>query len=261
MHHIFVENDYVDLDKKLIIINGDEDFDNYNHLANSLRVRLNESVLCSVMPFVSAFDYKTRVIEIDNKKIVLQIDEKVECSELMIKLNLYQGLAKADKIEYIIEKAVELGVSSITPLIVTNAIVKIDKEDKKYLNKINRYTKISKSAAEQSKRHIVPNINMPLTIEEAIQKTKNDYNIVFYENAEGMEYTKKIIRSIKDEMQGNSSSKEINIFIGPEGGYTDEEIQKMRESGFYILTLGKRILRTETAALVAITLFMYEFEN
>ena len=150
------------------------------------------------------------------------------------------------------------------PLIVKNAVVKIDKDDKKYQNKNIRYNKIARSAAEQSKRHVLPEVCEPLTIKEAINNTKNDYNIVFYENANDINYTKEVIELIKKDMISKTSAEgtsQVNIFIGPEGGYTEEEISEMKSAGFYILTLGKRILRTEKAANAAITLFMYEFEK
>jgi 16S rRNA (uracil1498-N3)-methyltransferase len=264
MHHIFVKANFVDLDNKLITVDKTDDFENYNHLVNSLRVKVGEQVLCSVMPFISTFDYKTSVTSIDKEKVSLKIEESVEGNELPVKLNLYQGLAKSDKLEFIIEKAVELGVASVVPLVVKNAVVKIDKDDKKYQNKNIRYNKIARSAAEQSKRHVIPEVYEPLTIKEAINNTKNDYNIVFYENANDINYTKEVIELIKKDMISKTSAEgtsQVNIFIGPEGGYTEDEISEMKSAGFYILTLGKRILRTETAALAAITLFMYEFEK
>ncbi len=259
MHHIFVKKDCIDLDKKLIVIDSEDDFENYNHLVNSLRVKKNEEVLCSAVPFISTYDYKTKVSDIDKTKILLIIEEELNENELPVKINLYQGLAKSDKMEYIIEKAVELGVSSIIPLATTNAVVKLDKDDKKYKNKLDRYNKISKSAAEQSKRHIIPEVCEPVTIKETIENIKDDYNIVFYENAKNIDYTRKAINEIKNV--GANSERSINIFIGPEGGFTDDEIEMMTNVGFKVLTLGSRILRTETAALNALSIFMYEFER
>ena len=99
----------------------------------------------------------------------------------------------------------------------------------------------------------------PVTIKETIENIKDDYNIVFYENAKNIDYTRKAINEIKNV--GANSERSINIFIGPEGGFTDDEIEMMTNVGFKVLTLGSRILRTETAALTALSIFMYEFER
>lgn len=257
MHHIFVKNDFVYIDQKTIKIDKNSDIENYNHLVNALRVKIGESVLCSVYPFSSTYDYKTIIKDIDSEKIELMIEESVEGSELNYTINLYQGMCKSDKFEFVIEKAVELGVSSITPLMVDNCVVRFDSSDKRYKGKFDRYNKIAKSAAEQSKRHVIPEVHTEVTIDEMIKKGKDSYNIVFYENACGIEKTHNLINEIKSQSAG---SKPINIFVGPEGGFTEKEIDLMKENGFYVLSLGKRILRTETAAITALSILMYEFE-
>ena len=272
MHHIFVRHESVDFSKNIVIVDSKDDFENYNHLANSLRVKNGEHVLCSIVPFESTFDYMTKVEAVDKNEIVLSIEEKMEGAELPIKINLYQGICKSDKLEYIIEKSVELGAYSITPLVVDNSIAKIDKDDKKFKTKMERYNKISKSAAEQSRRHVIPEVREPKTLKETFESIKNDYNIVFYENAEDINYTRNIIHRIKesglaelaptsDDSKRLAKSPQVNIFIGPEGGFTELEISKMKEEDFYVLTLGKRILRTETAAVTALSMFMYELEG
>lgn len=260
MHHIFIENDLIDFDKKNVVIDKNVDFNNYNHLVNSLRVKRGEEVLCSVTSKLFTYDYKTSVKDFNKDQVILFLEEETDANELPLEINLYQGMPKNDKFEFLIEKSVELGVFSIAPLILDNCVVKIDKDDKKYFAKIDRFNKISKSAAEQSRRHIIPQVLSPITLKEALEKIKDDYNIVFYENANGINETRNAIKNIKENIN-DANNKKINVFIGPEGGFTNREIDLMKESGFYILTLGKRILRTETAAVVALSILMYELEK
>ena len=257
MHHIFVNDKNVNISNKIIEISAKDDFENYNHLANALRVKLGEFVLCSVEPFTTSFDYKTKVIGIDKENILLQIEESVEGRELPITVNLYQGLCKSDKLEFIIEKAVELGAKTIIPLETKNSVVKFDINEKKSLSKIERYNKISKSAAEQSKRHIIPEVLKPKDfINLEILKNENVFNLLFYENENDITKTRKVLDKIK-----NTKDAIVNIFVGPEGGWTDEEVKFAKENNFYILTLGSRILRTETAAITALSIVAYEIEK
>lgn len=258
MHHIFIKKECFNIESKLIIIDKDVDFENYNHLVNSLRIRMGEAVLCSLIPFISTFDYLAKVEKIDNKEVILVVDEEMIENELPIIVNLYQGMPKADKLEYIIEKSVELGVHSIIPIITKNCVAKLSDSDKKNKSKLERLNKISKAAAEQSIRHIVPEVMEPMAVDKIYDSIKNDINIVFYENAKtSIEETRKVIRTAVNP----SSGQNINIFIGPEGGFTNDEINDMIKEKFYVLTLGSRILRTETAAITALSIFMYEFEK
>lgn len=171
----------------------------------------------------------------------------------------------------------ELGAKSITPVATEYCIAKID--DKKSEKKIERYNKISKSAAEQSKRHIIPQVNEPIGFKKMIEKLiamKCDedgnaievHNLLFYENAAGIAETKekisKIVKSLKDKNADKSnvtnmaSAIEINVIIGPEGGFSESEIDLAKVRGLDILSLGDRILRTETAAVTALSILMYE---
>ena len=264
MHHIFVKKDYVDLNNRIITISTLDDYDNYNHLVKSLRIKVGEKVLCSIIPFLSTYDYKTVVQDVSVDAIILSIEEEVSTSELPISINLYQGVCKADKLEFVIEKAVELGVNTITPFETEFCVAKIDKKDKRFAAKMERFNKISKAAAEQSKRHIIPEVLEPITIDSALAKVKNDYNIVFYENAMDIDYTRKVINDLKKEIYNTHDKDEnvpVNSFVGPEGGFTEKEVNLMKEAGFHVLTLGKRVLRTETAAITALSILMYEFEK
>lgn len=267
MHHIFIEENEIDLSNKVIEI--DSGNENYNHLVKSLRVEKGEDVLCSVNGFIHPFDYKARVKDIDGESICLSIEENVDANELPIKINLYQGITKFDKIEFIIEKAVELGVYSICPVASEYCVAKI--EDKKTDKKIDRFNKISKAAAEQSKRHIIPKVNEPISFKQMIENVKTlkcddngnaieTYNLLFYENASGIAETKeKVLEIVKSLTDKKINTIEVNVIIGPEGGFSEKEISLARESGFDILSLGDRILRTETAAITAMSILVYEF--
>lgn len=258
MHHIFVNENIVDLTNKSIVLTAESDEETFNHLVKSLRIRDGEKVLCSLMPFTSSFDYLCEVLNVANDNVVLTILEEMDPRELPVLINLYQGISKSDKLEFIVEKAVELGVNSITPLATEYCIAKID--DKKSDKKIDRFNKIAKSAAEQSKRHIVPKVKEPIEFADLVNAAvSNDltYNLLFYENAEGIKDTKKLINDIKQKMS-SSNDVVINVVIGPEGGFSKKEIEMAKSKGFRILSLGERILRTETAAVTALSILMYE---
>ena len=275
MHHIFVNQNNVNLIENIIKINIKNDSYNYNHLVKSLRINIGELVLCSVIPFNFSFDYLCKVHNINNNEVLLSINEKCEANELPIKINLYQCITKSDKFEFIIEKAVELGVYSITPINSQYSIAKIDENDTKKLDKkIERFNKIATSASEQSKRNIIPKINYPMKYTKLIDmlKQSNDYNILFYENANGINNTRKYLEKISSELKENLNHKtnihiekedtpSINVIIGPEGGFSSEEIEYTYNTNVNILSLGKRILRTETASITALSIIMYVFDD
>ena len=173
--------------------------------------------------------------------------------ELPAKIYLFQGLPKADKMELIIQKAVELGVYEIIPVATKRAVVKLD--EKKAKSKIARWQGISEAAAKQSKRGIVPNVRPVMTMKEAILYAKDmDSKAIPYELAEGMQATKEWIES-------SAGCESIAVFIGPEGGFAEEEIEMALESGICPVSLGKRILRTETAGLTTLSILMYHLET
>lgn len=257
MHHIFVDEKQI-IDNK-VYINRIDDKENFNHLNNSLRVKNNEKILISVIPFTFTFDFLTEVISIDGDNIILNIIENRTSNELKIKLNLYQGLPKIDKLEFIIEKSVELGVNSIIPVDMENCVAKVNKE--KFDNKIIRFNKISKSASMQSKRNIIPEVKYPISFNQMVSELKNNkFNLLFYEDVDNFETTRKIFSDIKNESLNNNDF-EVNIIIGPEGGFSKKEIEIATNNGFSILSLGKRILRTETASIVALSMLNYMLEE
>ena len=262
MHHIFINENEIDLSNKLIKI--DRGSENYNHLAKSLRVEKDENILCSVLPFINSYDYRSKVLDVNDEYITLLIEENVVANELPVKINIYQGIAKFDKFEFIIEKAVELGVYSVIPVATEYCVAKID--DKKSEKKIDRYNKISRSAAEQSKRHIVPHIGEPIDFKKMIEilsvTNVKKYNLLFYENAEGISKTREVLKEIANVVKNEDANTiEINVVIGPEGGFSEKEIELAKNMNFNILSLGDRILRTETAAITAMSILMYEFNS
>ena len=173
--------------------------------------------------------------------------------ELPSKIYLFQGLPKADKMELIVQKAVELGVYEIIPVATKRAVVKLD--EKKAKSKTARWQTISEAAAKQSKRRIVPQIHTVMSFKEAVNYAKEmQIKLIPYELAEGMEKTREIITSLKP-------GQDIAIFIGPEGGFEESEIQGALENGIMPITLGKRILRTETAGFTILSWIMYQLEG
>ena len=172
--------------------------------------------------------------------------------ELPSKVYLFQGLPKADKMELIIQKAVELGVYEVIPVATKRAVVKLD--EKKAKSKIARWQGISEAAAKQSKRRVIPEIKEVMTFKQAVAYAESmDVKLIPYELAEGMQTTKEII-------DGLVPGQSVAIFIGPEGGFDEAEIETAMESGIKPITLGKRILRTETAGFTILSWIMYRLE-
>lgn len=200
--------------------------------------------------------YKCEIIAIQEQEIKNNIIEKIANTENKIKVDLYQGLPKADKMELIIQKSIELGVNSITPVEMKRCVVKLDSKTES--KKIERWQKIAESAAKQSGRNYIPQIYKVFKIED-IAKLKNEYDsiIVCYEN-EKENYIKKELLRLKNL---NKKEKRIAIVIGPEGGLEEKDVDYLNKNGATIVTLGNRILRTETVALNVLSVIMYELEN
>ena len=221
----------------------------YNHLKNVLRKKCGDEIrVCRR----SGGAYICRIEEIDEECIRAAIlDMEDDYAELSSKIVLFQGLPKGDKMELIIQKAVELGASEIVPVAMKNCVVKLD--EKRAAKKVGRWNGIAEAAAKQSKRSILPHVHEIISFSEAL-KYAADLDRIFipYEHARGMQETKEKMGSLK---KGDS----IGIFIGPEGGYDPKEIQEAEKYGD-IISLGGRILRTETAGLTALSILMYHIE-
>lgn len=220
-----------------------------NHIRNVLRMKVTDRLLVSE-------NGKSSLCEIesldDSCAVVRIIEENFQNTELPVEIHLFQGLPKADKMELIIQKCTELGVHRIVPCEMHRCVVKI--EDKKKKSKTQRWQAISESAAKQSKRSIIPEIGDILPFSLLKEKVSDfDLFIVPYENEKGMTATKQTLDIIKAGMK-------IGILIGPEGGFEEKEIEAMLKAGAVPLSLGSRILRTETAAITAVGMCMLHIE-
>ena len=170
-----------------------------------------------------------------------------------VRITLFQGIPKSDKLELIIQKAVELGACEIVPVAMKRSVAKI--EPKKAQKKVERFNAIALSAAKQAKRSLIPTVSMPMSWQEAVAYGKTmERCIVPYEDERGMNHARELVKSLH-------GVKSIGIYIGPEGGFDEKEIEQAKQSGFEIMTLGRRILRTETAGLTALSILMFELEE
>lgn len=222
-----------------------------NHIKNVLRMKIGEEI--AVSNGEDNKEYRCEISEIGEDEIRCHLlFVKEDGLELPSKVYLFQGLPKADKMELIIQKAVELGVYEVIPVATKRAVVKLD--EKKAKTKIVRWQGISEAAAKQSKRRVIPEIKEVMTFKQAIAYAESmDVKLIPYELAEGMETTKEIIEGL---MPGQS----VAIFIGPEGGFEEVEVEAAMENGIKPITLGKRILRTETAGFTILSWIMYHLE-
>lgn len=245
MSHFFVNSSQVS--GSVLTIVGDD----VNHMKNVLRMREGEHFSAADE---NGMCYECAVETLEKHQVTANILEKKEgVTELSSKIYLFQGLPKSDKMELIIQKAVELGAYQIIPVATKRAIVKLDA--KKEASKLKRWQAIAEGAAKQSGRMIIPQISEVKTYGEALQMAKElDVNVIPYECARGMEGTREIFGSIKPGMS-------VGIFIGPEGGWEESEVEKAKELNIHPVTLGRRILRTETAGLTTLSILMYLLEE
>lgn len=250
MPKFFVTEEQVN-DEKIKIIGQD-----VKHIKNVLRKKVgNELMICNTS---TKKDYLSEIISIEENCIECKIKEQIENKvESNIKVSILQGLPKADKMELIIQKSVELGVYEIIPIEMKRCVVKLNEKDK--IKKIDRWQKISEVAAKQCGRNIIPNINQIINLKNVCNLfDKYDIVLVAYEN-ENKNTLKNELEKIKQKY--NNREIKIGVIIGPEGGIDSEEIKMLQENGAITITLGKRILRTETVALNVLSIIMYELEN
>ncbi len=244
MYHFFIHQDQIG--EESITITGPD----VNHIKNVLRMGAGEEVLIS--NGVDK-DYLCEIVSVTSLEVVariLSVDETGK--ELPAKIYLFQGLPKSDKMEFIIQKAVELGAYQIVPVETRRTVVKLDK--KKEESKLRRWRSVSESAAKQSGRLIVPEVTGVMTFEKALAFSKEfDITVIPFEHAKGMEETRQVLSAIEPGMKAG-------IFIGPEGGFEDSEIELARSVGARPITLGKRILRTETAGLSVLSVLSFLLE-
>lgn len=241
---------FVDLEaigEEIITITGED----VNHIKNVLRMQLKEQLYVSDG---SEREYLCEIVDITEKAIRLRIlDVYGSNRELPVRITLFQALPKGDKLETIIQKAVELGAYEVVPVITKRVIVKLD--DKKVRRKVERWNAIAEAAAKQSKRNVIPKVLEPVSYRDAVAMAeKMEGALIPYENAKGMEDARKTVQDmiVKDS---------IGVFIGPEGGFSGEEIELARNAGVIPITLGHRILRTETAGMTILSVLMFAMEQ
>ena len=248
MHRFFVPEE--NRTENEIVIHGDD----VNHIRNVLRMTKGEKVMVSGGKGV---DYECEILAVSDSEIRLLIrDEKPAVSELPVEITLFQALPKKDKMELVIQKAVELGAASIVPVKTKRCVVKLDA--KKEEKKVTRWRTIAESAAKQSGRGVLPEVTAVKSFSEALAMADEmNYVMIPYELCEGM---KESVLSFTEASQIKKGGR-IGIFIGPEGGFERGEVEAAVAQGIKPISLGKRILRTETAGLAALSILMFLIEG
>lgn len=246
MHHFFVEPSQIQGNE--VRITGND----VRHIKNVLRMKAGEEL--SISNGTDQKEYRCGIEELGEEEILCRIRFIKEADvELPSKVYLFQGLPKGDKMELIVQKAVELGVYEIIPVAARRAVVKLD--EKKARHKRERWQGIAEAAAKQSRRKAIPAVKPVMTMKEAIAyAAEMDVRWIPYEMAEGMGRTKEMLGAL-------GSGQTIAVFIGPEGGFEESEIEAAKSAGICPITMGRRILRTETAGLVILAWIMYQLET
>ncbi len=246
MYQFFVEPGQI-RDKEVIITGSD-----VNHIRNVLRMRPGEEI--AVSNGIDGREYRCGIERFTEDKVICTLRfVKEDGVELPSRIFLFQGLPKADKMELIVQKAVELGAYEVIPVAARRCVVRLDA--KKAAAKIGRWQGIAEAAAKQSKRGVIPNVHSVMNMREAVAYAGTmDIRVIPYELAEDMGHTRDVIGAVEP-------GKDIAVFIGPEGGFEECEVQMAMEAGIEPITLGKRILRTETAGLTVLSWLMYHLES
>lgn len=247
MPKFFVHNNQIEGNK--ISITGED----VKHIHSVLRMNIGEEI--TICNQETNLNYLTEIISIEKDVILCKITDCIkQFTESNIKITVYQGLPKADKMEYIIQKATELGATKIVPVTMGRSVVKL--EEKAVTKKTERWKKIAEAAAKQSGRDCIPQIENVQTIEAVCKQIpQNHLTLLAYENEQQT--------TLKEELKKFQMSNQechIGIIIGPEGGLDSNEVKTFILSGAKPVTLGKRILRTETASIAMISNIMYEYE-
>jgi 16S rRNA (uracil1498-N3)-methyltransferase len=245
MHRFFVDKKNILEDQKSIVIHDMEDV---KHINKVLRLIEGEKLeICDG----NNKEYITEIIAIEKSKIYLEILETREGkTEPNIEVTLFQAIPKSTKMDIIIQKCTEVGIKSIIPIFTERTVVQL-KDKKSQEKKVERWQKIANEAAKQCKRGMIPQIGLPITFHDMLQAvTQYDLSVIPYE--------KEACRGLKKLFAGRKNIKKVAIMIGPEGGFEESEIAQAKEADMIPITLGPRILRTETAGLVTLSIFMYE---
>ena len=255
MQHFFVSPSQIN--GHTIVITGED----VNHIKNVLRMKPGEEI--SIGNGADDNEYRASIKEIKDDEIICDLlFVKEDGVELTVGITLFQGLPKSDKMDTIIQKAVELGAVRIVPVATERAVVKLDA--KKAASKKERWQKISEAAAKQSKRAIVPEVTLPMTMSEAVNMAASmNAAAIPYELENGMDGMKAFVDRVKSLAgdENKEAKPEAAVFIGPEGGFADEEIELAGNAGITPVSLGRRILRTETAGMTVLSILMYALET
>ena len=244
MYQFFVEPCQININDKSVMILGSD----VNHIKNVLRMRVGEEI--SVSNGLDGREYRCGIAALEEERIVCELRfVKEDQVELPAEVYLFQGLPKGDKMELIVQKTVELGVCKIIPVAMKRCVTKL--EDKKALSRVARWQGIAEAAAKQSRRGIIPEVLGVMSFPDAVKlASEMEVKLIPCEMAEDMERTREIIGSLKP-------GQRIAVFIGPEGGFEEAEIELAKSSGMEPVTLGRRILRTETAGFTVLAWIGY----
>ena len=237
-----------DVQDELLTITGPE----VNHIRNVMRLKPGEEISVSIGGDGKEYRYGIESYTEDSVLCRLRFVKDKEV-ELPVKVLLFQGLPKADKMDLIVQKAVELGAAEIIPVSMERCVVKLDAG--KAAKKTARWQTIAESAASQSRRSIIPRVLAPMSMREAVEyaKEQTEVRVIPYELQEDDGSVKQYLESLKE-------GQSVSIFIGPEGGFTPAEVELAKEAGIRPISLGRRILRTETAGLAILSWLIYILE-
>ena len=246
MYQFFVEPGQIQ--GRRIIITGSD----VNHIRNVLRMKPGEEI--AVSNGTDGREYRCGIESFTEDEVICSLRfMKEDGVELPSRIHLFQGLPKADKMELIVQKAVELGAYEVIPVAARRCVVRLD--EKKASSRISRWQGIAEAAAKQSRRGIIPQVHPVMNMREAVAYAHAmEVKLIPYELAENMGHTKEILEAVKP-------GTDIAVFIGPEGGFEQEEIELAMAAGIEPVTLGRRILRTETAGLTVLSWLMYHLES
>lgn len=262
MFRFFVSPEQIAGDR--ITVTGED----VNHMKNVLRMKPGERVRISNG---SDEDYFCTIESLGESEVLLHVDSRETSSiELPVQIYLFQGLPKSDKMELIVQKAVELGAYAVIPVAMKRSVVKLD--NKKAAAKVKRWNAIAESAAKQSGRMVIPQVHLPVTFSQAVEQAAHmGCKLLPYENEEGMEGVRSILGGLAETVkerrcaaresgEGQDSPLKIGIFIGPEGGFEPAEVELAVSGGWQKISLGRRILRTETAGMALLSVLVYLLE-
>ncbi|MEE8836287.1 MAG: 16S rRNA (uracil(1498)-N(3))-methyltransferase [Eubacteriales bacterium] len=245
MYRFFVQK--YQMNEGQVNITGDD----VNHIRHVLRMKPGDTVLISTG---DEWEYTCSIERFEEDAVILRVqDASRPGKELASRIYLFQCLPKGDKMETVVQKAVELGAFAVIPVSSSRCVVKLD--ERRGVQKVNRWNAISEAAAKQSKRLIIPEVKQVMRFKDALKAAQDiDVKLIPYERQDGMAGTRRILNAI-------TPGQSVAVMIGPEGGFDDAEVKEAEASGFEPITLGKRILRTETAGMTTLSILMYLLEQ